>query len=266
MPAMPVHPPDASPPGDTVRAAPEGGAERVTVDLAALSAEERDGVDLLLDAELVAHELRGDELLVPAAERQRVAEMVAIAVSAPTRADDEDDDQGDPLPGDGFGPLATPARRAAGGLAELATATLAAAALSRRLGRRRAVLATAAAWSLLGHLAAVAVTGRAPGHVLAGTRVQSPPRPGALGGRTALRRWLVADGPLVIAGACCAGGRLSRSVAAVTAAGSLTVAAVVRASVLTDRWHRGLHDRTAGTVVTRAGRVGSGRLRRPRRR
>jgi hypothetical protein len=42
----------------------------------------------------------------------------------------------------------------------------------------------------------------------------------------------------------------------VVAGGALAAAALVRVSVLTDQWSRGVHDRSAGTIVTHAGVLG----------
>jgi hypothetical protein len=70
----------------------------------------------------------------------------------------------------------------------------------------------------------------------------------------AVRRWAVADGPVVVAAVVWAAGRRGRG--PLTAA-LLAGAAAVRIPVATDIWRRGVHDLAAGTVVTRPGRSGT---------
>jgi hypothetical protein len=77
--------------------APTAARADLSVDIGALSTEERDGLDLLLCTEHVAHELGGAVLTVAATAGELVAELVEIARWAPrTRGPGE----GDPLIGD----------------------------------------------------------------------------------------------------------------------------------------------------------------------
>jgi hypothetical protein len=259
-------------PGD---GAPIGGVEPVArprpgpdeaadVDLAPLSAEERDGVDLLLHTERVAHEVDGDRLRVAAPDLPRARELVDIARSAPSELGPG---ESDPLVADpgttaaaarsraqtrAFERPAPPAARVAAAIAEVGVGIVVVRALRGRLGRRRAVAVAAGSAAVVAQIAGVAVAGTSPGLVLAGARVLVPPRIGRPGWGPAVRRGLVLHGPVLVALAAwpAPGDRRPRERAAVAGA-ALATAAGVRASVLLDPWGRGVHDRAAATVVVR---------------
>jgi uncharacterized RDD family membrane protein YckC len=255
-------------PDDPDDRSPAAGGERGPregdLDLAPLSPEERDGVALLLETERVAHEVDGDRLRVAPPDLSRARELVDIARSAPS---DLGPGESDPLVADPgttaaaaasraraqpFERLAPPAARLAAGLAEAAIGVALARALRSRLGYRRAAVVAAGGAGLAAHVAGVALAGASPGLILAGARVQVPPRTGRPGWGPAARRGLILHGPLLVAlAAWPVPADRHRVGRAALVGAALAAAAAVRASVLLDPWGRGVHDRAAATVVVR---------------